>query len=195
MLSFYLTLIDTEEEQLRFVKLYEKYRKLMHYVAKDIVKDKHLAEDAVQEAFLRIAKNFHSVGEIDCPQTKHFVVIIVRRVSLTLLKKESLYREKTYFDFSSSMSEDENDNEKDMASDALNFNDGSIFDTVNYHLLLQEILQLPEKYQEVLYFVGAYECSMAETADLLNLTKETVKKRMQRGRKLLLERLEESNRE
>ena len=132
MLSFYLTLIDTQEEQTRFIELYEKYRKLMHYVAKDIVQDDRLAE--------------------------------------------SLHRENTYFDFPPGGPEDEND-------------------TVNYHLLLQEILRLPEKYREVLYLVGAYECSMAETANLLNLPKETVKKRMQRGRKLLLERLEESNRE
>lgn len=40
-------MLDTEEEQSKFTLLYEKYRYLMWYVAKDILKDKDLAEDAV----------------------------------------------------------------------------------------------------------------------------------------------------
>lgn len=75
MLNIFLMMLDTEDEKSRFVQLYHQYRKLMHYEAKRILKDDHLAEDAVQEAFLRIAKNFHKVGEIFCPQTKNFTVI------------------------------------------------------------------------------------------------------------------------
>ncbi|MBR4020017.1 MAG: sigma-70 family RNA polymerase sigma factor, partial [Firmicutes bacterium] len=76
MLSLYLTLIDTDEDKIRFAKLYEQYRHLMFYIAKEILQDEHLSEDAVQEAFLRIAKNFHKVGEILCPETRNFTVII-----------------------------------------------------------------------------------------------------------------------
>lgn len=70
MIGLFLALIDTEEDKIKFVTLYEKYRKLMFYIANDILKDTDLAEDAVQEAFFRIAKNFKKVGEISCPQTK-----------------------------------------------------------------------------------------------------------------------------
>ena len=89
MMTLFLTLLDAKEEKSKFDKLYEKYRKLMHYVAKGILTDDQLAEDAVQEAFFRIAKNFYKVGEIDCPQTKNFVVIIVRNAALTIAKKEA----------------------------------------------------------------------------------------------------------
>ena len=89
MLSLYLTLIDTEEDKLRFTDLYERYRHLMFYVAQDILKDEHLAEDAVQEAFLRIAKNFHKVGEINCPRTRNFSVIIVRNTAITIAYKRN----------------------------------------------------------------------------------------------------------
>ena len=68
MLGIYLRLLDTEEEQTRFRQLYEKYRNLMFYVAKGILKDDYLTEDAVHEAFIRIAKNFSKIGEISCPQ-------------------------------------------------------------------------------------------------------------------------------
>lgn len=51
-MTLFLTLLDAKEEKSKFDKLYEKYRKLMHYVAKGILTDDQLAEDAVQEAFL-----------------------------------------------------------------------------------------------------------------------------------------------
>ena len=62
MIQLYLTLIDDEEDKVRFEHAYYRYRKLMHREAKKILKDGHRAEDAVQEAFFRIARNFHKVG-------------------------------------------------------------------------------------------------------------------------------------
>ena len=62
MLQIYLTLIETDEEKQKFIVFYEQYRKLMFYIAKEILKEDQLSEDAVQEAFLRIAKNFHKIG-------------------------------------------------------------------------------------------------------------------------------------
>ena len=58
----------------------------MFYIAQEILKDEQLSEDAVQEAFLRIAKNFHKVGEILRPETRNFTVIITKNVALTMLK-------------------------------------------------------------------------------------------------------------
>ncbi len=51
MLPIYLALLETEEEKQKFGLIYEKYRKLMHWVAKGILNDDRLAEDAVHEAF------------------------------------------------------------------------------------------------------------------------------------------------
>lgn len=81
MLQIYLSMIDTEDEQIKFELLYKKYRKLMHWIAKGILNDDSLAEDAVHEAFLRILKNFHKVGEISCPKTVIFTVIILRVIN------------------------------------------------------------------------------------------------------------------
>ena len=49
MLNLYLTLIDDDEDKIRFTKLYEQYRHLMFYIAQEILKDEHLSEDAVNE--------------------------------------------------------------------------------------------------------------------------------------------------
>ncbi len=51
MLAIYLQLIDTTEAKSEFEILYYEYRKLMYYIAFDIVGDRHLAEDVVSETF------------------------------------------------------------------------------------------------------------------------------------------------
>ena len=56
MLTFYLSLIETEEDKSKFENIYETYRKVMFYTANQILKDEYLAEDAVHSAFLRILK-------------------------------------------------------------------------------------------------------------------------------------------
>ena len=49
----FLALLDTQEEQEKFREIYENYRHFMWYIAQQKLKDTHLAEDAVQDAFVR----------------------------------------------------------------------------------------------------------------------------------------------
>ena len=87
MLSLYLAMIDTDEDRAKFAALYERYSRLMFYIARQILGDEQLSEDAVQEALLRIARNMHKVGEVSCPQTRNFTVIITRNAALTMKKQ------------------------------------------------------------------------------------------------------------
>lgn len=48
----FLALLDSPEEQEKFTEIYDQYRHFMWYVANQKLQDEHLAEDAVQEAFL-----------------------------------------------------------------------------------------------------------------------------------------------
>jgi len=41
----------------------------MFYVANSILKDEHLAEDAVHQAFIRIIESLDKINEIKCPKT------------------------------------------------------------------------------------------------------------------------------
>ncbi len=53
----------TEKEQKKFEQLYDTYSRLMYYIAFDILKDEGHAQDAVQEAFINISKNFSKISE------------------------------------------------------------------------------------------------------------------------------------
>lgn len=56
MLSLYLSMIDTQEEREKFERLFHQYERCLKYTAQNILFDEHLAEDAVQETFIRIIK-------------------------------------------------------------------------------------------------------------------------------------------
>lgn len=83
----YLAMIDTPENRDKFEMLYCKYKGLMLYVANKLLSCREDAEDAVHQAFLSVIENLHKIGEIDCPQTRSFLVIIVERKAINLLRK------------------------------------------------------------------------------------------------------------
>ena len=51
--------------------------------------------------------------------------------------------------------------------------------------IIMQIRSLPSIYKDVVYLYGVCECTTPEIADLLGISVETVKKRLQRGRALL----------
>lgn len=63
MVALYLSLIDKQEEKNRFEELYYRYRNLMYYIAYQVLHQDRDSEDAVQEAFFRIAKNMDKVKD------------------------------------------------------------------------------------------------------------------------------------
>ena len=70
MLQFYLSLIESTEDREKFEVLYEHYKRLLKYVATSMLKDSHLAEDAVNETFIKVIDNMYSIGEIECHKTR-----------------------------------------------------------------------------------------------------------------------------
>lgn len=85
----YLQMIENEEDKQRFTALYETYRGLMFYVANNLLHNTHDAEDAVHQAFITIAENFSKIDEIECPQTRAYIVLIVERKAIDILRKRN----------------------------------------------------------------------------------------------------------
>ena len=98
MLAILLQLIDDPEDKRKIEDLYSRYERLMFVVARDILKDPYKAEDAVNDAFINIIKNFEKIDAVDSPRTKRFLVIIVRNICFNLLKKDKRHPE-VLFDY------------------------------------------------------------------------------------------------
>lgn len=174
MLSIYLRLLDSVEEQNKFEALYNLHKRTMLYKAREILKDDHLAEDAVHDAFLRVIKNFTKIGEIDCPRTRAFLVIIVRNVSFSMLEKSK--REVSF------------DDAVDFTRDSA-FVEAEILDRIECEAIIATLEKLPVQYRDILYLQYVEEYKLTQIAALFDLNQEVVKKRAQRGRKKLIDLL------
>ncbi len=168
-------LLETDAEKDRFEQLYLSYRQVMYYAANSILKDSAMAEDAVQQAFMRVLNHMDKIGEVNCPQTRSFMVIIVRNVAINLYnsRKKQL-----------ALSLDElaewTPDEAASPSDELEAKEGTMH-------LAQLMARLPEGYRSVLLLKYDNGYSTSEIASMLGLTEENVKKRLQRARKKLQE--------
>lgn len=171
MIALYLAMIDSPEEKTKFTLVYEKYRNLMFYVANGILKDELLSEDAVQEAFIRIAKNIRKIEDVDSSSAKRFVVIIVENVAKSMYVKQR------------------NSSGQEEFRDDVNYkvNDDSVFTSVSAKELVDEILKLPEKQRKILYLYEIFGYRYSEIAYLLGMKEPAVRKQAQRARDILKE--------
>ena len=172
MLSFFLALIDEEEQKEKFVILYERYCSLMLNVAYRYLNDRFLAEDAVQEAFLSVAKNIHKVGDPDSAETRAYLLTITRACAIKLYHKfenESPDGDavKERIETSSVSAESEYIAHNDAAA------------------LRQAVKDLPDIYREPLLLRVVYGYSYKQIGKIIGESEQTCRKRVERAKKML----------
>lgn len=158
----------------RFDQLHKLHQQVMYHVALRILKDHQLAEDAVQESFLRIARSFSKIGEVDSPQTRVFVVTVVRNISLKMLAR--LGRQVFVEGYDPDL----------LTADNL---EESLIDQLDYEMVIKAIHALPPIYRDALLLYYVDELNTVEIAQRLCIEVETVKKRVQRGRRMVIDGL------
>lgn len=83
----YLMSLDTEEERIKFVKIYDTYRNRMHYTANMILKDELNAEDMVHDTFLTLTDYLDRINEEDPVGTWNYIVTILKNKCYNFIKK------------------------------------------------------------------------------------------------------------
>ena len=157
----YLQALSDEQERASFEALYLRYRSLMLSVARKFLSEPQDAEDAVHQAFLSILKNFNKISTIDCPETRAFVVIIVERKALDILRA----RQKTV-----PLEEMEHGVEIPLPGD---------------NGLADALAKLPARYRQVLLLRFAYGYTTRELAKEFGMTQSTVQKLVWRAKEAL----------
>ena len=87
MLSFYLSALESAADKEDFRALYRRYHGVMERTALAILPDPRDAEEAVQEAFIRVIENFSKIYEIPCKNLGAWLVTIVRNEAITMLRR------------------------------------------------------------------------------------------------------------
>lgn len=170
MLAFYLQVLDTEDEKNLFEKLYNTYKQDMYAVAYSILHNSHDAEDAVHQSFLRIANNLSKIIEVKCPQTKAFIVIIVKNVSIDIY---NLNKGSCIID----------DNMPEPKAELF---DSEVMNKLDFESALYALKEINENYQEIIYLRYMQCLTVKEISAVLNISTDNVKKRLTRAKSALM---------
>ena len=143
VLSLYLTALESDGDKKQFRELYRRYHRVMERTALAVLHDPHDAEEAVQEAFLRVIENFSKIDEIPCKDLGGWLVIIVRNEAITILRRRRCHLplEEGWADFA-----------------------GQSRDLPAYSSMVQLFARLPDTYRAVLEMKLVLGYSTAEIA-------------------------------
>ena len=179
MLLIFLT-FPNESEKSKFDYIYNKYKKLLLYKANGILNDYSLAEDAVSEAFIRVYKNLHKIGDPDSGQTISFLCVIVKNTAINILNQNKKI-------FAPDSDIYENERESDF-----NVEEYVISETVTEEML-RVVDKLKSELKDCFLLMYAHNLSYKEIGKILNISESNVTVRIHRAKKKIIELLKEAN--
>jgi len=174
---------DGEDTLRKIERMYSKYKNLMHREAYNILKDDGLAEDAVQQSFIKVIKNIEKLDEENIARTRNYLVIICRNTAI------DIYKNRLYLNSNSEFFDYEVNEENETTKIDPIEPSQVIIGKETVEKIAKHIEKLPQKYRDIIMLENLYENTKEEIAELLGLNYETVKKRSQRARKMLADSL------
>ena len=83
-----MALIDNDGDRELFDKLIGKYKSRIYAAAYRVLENETLAEDAVQETFFLLAKNFKLIKNLQPAQRELYISVTARHIALNTLRAE-----------------------------------------------------------------------------------------------------------
>lgn len=180
MLAFYLSLIEDHNNDDDFERIYNKYSKMMYKVAKSHTKNHHLAEEAVQNVLINIARNIGRIKNFDEKYLEIYLCKSAKNAAFSIMKKERRIAEQT-------ISLETIDNK--------DFYHEMISETVVQNELLKMILgymrSMDPNYRDILTYYFLHKFTLREISIVLKIPLSTVKTRFYKGQKMVREKFEE----
>ena len=170
-----LMTLESDSDRNKIIEIYKKYYGLMLYIAKKVLTDRALAEDAVSESIEKIINNLHKIGDISCYRTRSLIVIIVRNTALNILKKEK-------------RTEGPDIGEMEIAGKTP-YVDDEVLNLEGYKTIVGIINSLPDTYRDVAILLLLHGYEYQEAAKILDISYEAVKMRISRAKKMIRTKL------
>lgn len=164
----YMQLIESDEDKSKFEQIYLKYRNLMFYVARKILNNQQDAEDAVHQAFVSIIENLEKISDVGSPKTRSYIVIIVERKAIDLIRK----------------------NEKIISMESIDAAAGIEISLPDDGSISNAFANLPARYREVLLLHYDNGYSTKEIAQMFQMKRPAVQKLLWRAKNALQELLD-----
>ena len=183
MISTALALLKTDEQRNVLSEFYQKYKNRFYAIAYSKLHGKTAAEDAVQEAFLRIVDKPEKFFKIEHNKRVAYADVIVRNVAIDMFNKNNAHK----------IEEGKNIEEltEDVSDEAYTLGlEDTVIGSVSKNELLAFILKLPVLQRDILNLKVVCELSNSEIAQKLNVSETVVRQRLFQARKSILDFLE-----
>ena len=165
----YLMALDTEEERIKFVRLYKEYRNRMHYTASILLKSEIEAEDIV----LTLTDYLDRIDEKDSVGTWNYIVTILKNKCYNFLKRNKRIE----------LTEDEEVFEQPV--EMYNLLENQLLKEEAEEFLNTLIKGLKYPYREVIYLQYHNKLNSRQIAELLRTSPANVRKISSRAREQL----------
>lgn len=161
-----------EYDESKFEEIYYKYREYMLYIAYTMAGNSYDSEDIVHDTFLDFARNFKAIRIEDDGKLLSYLICATRGHAINYLKRKKPTEQLENYDYVFSQNSAGWDTYEE---------------TVEYDYLVSLIRNLHSIYSDplYLYYVGDY--SYKEVAKILGRNQFTVRKQIERGKRLLIE--------
>lgn len=159
----------SQGNELAFTKLYNEYKNVVFSTALKITKSRMLAEEVVQDVFLKIWQNHENLAEIT--NIENYLFIISRNHIFDMIKK--IARDTSLVVDSNYKNTSTNDTEDAIKDD-------------QYNIILNQIVdQLPPQQQKIYKMAKWDGLSHQKIGEDLGISTETVKKHMAQALKFV----------
>jgi RNA polymerase sigma-70 factor (ECF subfamily) len=156
-------------------QLYDAYENKMYGIAYSILNNVEQAEDAVQDAIIKLIPHLSTIQRVESLKTKRLVVYTIKNIAIDLYRRN---RKETQL-FTKEVEEKvTSENQKEVPS---------VKSIEDRHMITQLLSKLPEKYREIIQYRCFYELSYREISSLLNISEDVAAKRYERARKMVKE--------
>lgn len=157
----------------------EEIKRLMNNYGNDVLrisylylKDRYLAEDAFQEVFIKVYKNFHMFKKNSSEKT--WIMSITINTCRDILRISWFKKIIMLKDIEDNSLIDTNGNVEDK-----------VINKIQNEELLKEVMNLPRKYKEIIILFYYEELSTIEISKTLKLPEGTVRSQLFRARTML----------
>ncbi|MGP4040025.1 RNA polymerase sigma factor [Gracilibacillus sp. D59] len=169
----------SEPSQEEFRLVYDMFYSRVYRDVFFITKDSHLAQDALQETFVKAYQHMHRLE--DKERMGAWLSTIATRTAIDILRKRKGAREVLTEDIAI---QEKNINEKGF--DTLHIVEANLVKED----LLESIYEINAEYREVILLRYIHDLSIKEIAHLLKIKESTVKTRLHRARNKIKEKVQ-----
>ncbi len=147
---------------------------MMKSLAKSLLNDDQLSEDAVQEALVRLSQNTHKIDNINSNAGKNYIYTVTKNEALKILNDE---KNKKIFEKDVQFYDKNGFNNIEGSPDIDAFRDENGFSME----IAEALKELSETDKDIIVYKYGAGYSLKEIAQLMDLDREVVYKRHQRA--------------